>query len=47
MRCIKGVAKDLDIPFWARDKSEEGRDRGMDLLCFGPKLKGDLNPPLP
>jgi hypothetical protein len=41
----RGVAKDLEVPFWARDKSEVGRDRGMDLPCFGPKLKGDFNPP--
>ena len=39
------AGKDLPVPFWARDKSEEGIDRSMDLPCFGSKLKGDHNPP--
>ena len=41
----RGVAKDLDVPFWARDASEVGVDRSMDLPCYGAKLKGDYNPP--
>lgn len=41
----RGAGKDLEVPFWARDKSELGIDRGMDLPCFGQKLKGDNNPP--
>lgn len=41
----RGVARDLEVPFWARDTSEEGRDRSMDLPCFGAKLKKDYNPP--
>lgn len=41
----KGAGKDLDVPFWARDKTELGSDRSMDLPCFGQKLKGDMNPP--
>lgn len=35
----RGVSKDLEVPFWARDPSEEGQDRKMDLPCFGNKLK--------
>jgi hypothetical protein len=41
----RGVAKDLEVPFWARDTSEMGVDRSMDLPCFGSKLKGDYDPP--
>lgn len=41
----RGVAKDLEVPFWARDASELGVDRSMDLPCFGAKLKGDYNGP--
>lgn len=41
----QGAAKDLEVPFWARDSSEEGIDRTMDLPCFGSKLKGDYVPP--
>lgn len=41
----RGVAKDLEVPFWARDASETGVDRSMDLPCYGAKLKGDYNPP--
>ncbi len=33
------------MPFWARDPSGVGEDRSLDLPCFGPKLKGDYNPP--
>ena len=33
------------MPFWARDSSELGTDRSLDLPCFGKKLKGDYNPP--
>lgn len=39
------AGKDLQVPFWARDRSEEGIDRSLDLPCFGAKLKGDYNPP--
>ena len=42
--CV-AAGKNLQVPFWARDKSEEGVDRAMDLPCFGSKLKGDYNPP--
>lgn len=35
----RGVAKDLEVPFWSRDASD-GNDRSMDLPCFGAKLKG-------
>jgi hypothetical protein len=41
----RGVAKDLEVPFWARDASEIGLDRSLDLPCFGVKLKGDYDPP--
>jgi hypothetical protein len=41
----RGVAKDLEVPFWARDPSEQGVDRSLDLPCFGKKLKGDTEPP--
>lgn len=41
----RGVAKDLEVPFWARDTSETGVDRSMDLPCYGRKLKGDSEPP--
>lgn len=41
----RGTSKDLEIPFWARDKSETGADRALDLPCFGAKLKKDYNPP--
>lgn len=41
----RGVAKDLEVPFWARDSTELGADRSMDLPCFGAKLKKDFNPP--
>ncbi len=37
----RGVAKDLEVPFWARDASEVGVDRSMDLPCYGAKLKKD------
>jgi hypothetical protein len=37
--------QDLEVPFWARNASEVGLDRSMDLPCFEPKLKGDYNPP--
>ncbi len=42
---LRGVSKDLEVPFWARDPSEQGEDRKLDLPCFGNKLKGDYNPP--
>jgi hypothetical protein len=41
----RGAGKDLEVPFWARDASETGIDRTMDLPCFGSKLKGDTIPP--
>jgi hypothetical protein len=41
----RGVAKDLEVPFWARDASEVGVDRSMDLPCYGAKLKKDYDPP--
>jgi hypothetical protein len=37
----RGAAKDLEVPFWARDVTGEGVDRTLDLPCFGAKLKGD------
>jgi hypothetical protein len=42
---LRGVAKDLKVPFWARDHSELGVDRALDLPCMGKKLKGDYEPP--
>jgi hypothetical protein len=41
----RGAAKDLEVPFWARDVTGEGVDRTLDLPCFGAKLKGDFIPP--
>ena len=39
------MAKDLEVPFWARDSTERGADRSMDLPCFGDKLRKDYDPP--
>lgn len=41
----RGAAGDLEVPYWARDRSEEGLDRTLDLPCFGEKLKKDYIPP--
>lgn len=41
----RGAGKEFEVPFWARDQSEEGVDRTLDLPCFGQKLKKDFHPP--